>query len=202
MTNNTNNFTPQKFKTKIDLVRNYFEEVKIPERVDYDELYLKIINQFDDWAKKDKNVVIKYLKKYVKQINNDIINNQKGPKAKDAYIKQYGDYIISELKKEMLIYVRNDKDRYFALNRYVWRRLRNFESKPRLEIKKELLEKNGSICSNRKCNAKVKKSNLDVHRKDHNKAYSISNCVLLCKECHKRASAKERRDLKFVAPLT
>ena len=50
------------FKTKIDLVRSYLEEVKIPSKVIYDDLYLKVISQFNYWGKKDKNIVVKYIK--------------------------------------------------------------------------------------------------------------------------------------------
>lgn len=180
------------FETKIDLVRNYLEEVKIPSKVVYDDLYTEVINQFDDWRKKEKNVVMKYLREYVRKINVDILNNQKGPKAKDPIIKQNGDYIIEYLKGKMMEFVNNDEYKFFALNRYVWVRLKLLESKPKAKIKKELLEKNGNVCSNKKCKTKTKVSDLDVHRKDNFKEYSISNCVLLCKKCHKLANKRER----------
>jgi hypothetical protein len=164
----------------------------IPSKVDYEELYTIVVSQFSDWKKKEKNNVIRYLKEYIRQINIDELNSQKGPKAKDPIVKQHGDYFIKNLREKMQNCFRSDEHRLFALNRYIWVRLRELEAKPKREIKKILLDNNGPVCSGKGCKTKSKISDLDVHRKDHLKMYSISNCVLLCKKCHKLANNSER----------
>jgi hypothetical protein len=92
--------------------------------------------------------------------------------------------IKEKIKKES-----ETEDEWFYLNRFVYARLQLDEKMGKRKIKKELFHKN-PFCY--LCKKKFESMRgVEVHRKDNQRGYSESNCVLLHRECHEKIHSKK-----------
>jgi len=131
----------------------------------------------------------KYLKRWVQGCRFSWLKDQaetqnKIPKT-DPQVKKIGDSLLSHINFVLDTVSGDDHVLRFKLNRWIYARLHQKEVQSKKPIKKELWNSGNKQCS--KCHKKFKTiKNVEIHRKDQNKIYSIDNCVLVCKECHEK----------------
>ncbi len=107
----------------------------------------------------------------------------RGPQPKDSEVKRLGDAILDHVRFCVGLAGRDDSHLRFKLNRWVFSRLLQDETRAKRPIKKELWESGMQTCQ--ACGqpfASLK--GVELHRKDSDKGYSAENSELLCRECH------------------
>ena len=131
-----------------------------------------------DWYKSQIKTGKIKTHKQIKQFKNGQI---------DPKVKKIGDEILNHINFVMDISSGDDANLRFKLNRWVYSRLLQSEIKAKRPIKKKLWESGMNTCQAPKCN-KIFKSlkNVEIHRKNQQKIYSIENCILVCRECHEK----------------
>jgi len=103
----------------------------------------------------------------------------------DPKIKTIGDSLLSHINFVLDTISADDQVLRFKLNRWIFTRLQKKEIQSKKPIKEELWNSGNKQCS--ECHKEFKTmKNVEIHRKDQNKIYSIKNCVLVCKECHEK----------------
>jgi len=112
---------------------------------------------------------------------------QSGTDKADPEVKRIGDEILKHINFILDITAKNNSDLRFKLNRWVYSRLQQFENKTKRPIKKQLWESGIKSCQAPNC-GKIFKTikNIEIHRKDNSKGYSVENCILVCRECHEK----------------
>lgn len=105
----------------------------------------------------------------------------------DPEVKRIGDEILKHINFILDISAKNNSDLRFKLNRWVYSRLMQSEIKIKRPIKKQLWESGIKSCQAPNCGkifTTIK--NIEIHRKDNSKGYSVENCILVCRECHEK----------------
>jgi len=104
--------------------------------------------------------------------------------------KEKGARILDEVYKNIKSAASSDYEEFY-LNRYLFQRLRNKEQKDKKEIKEQLYTKNPKChyCGESFATDK----GVHLHRKNSERVYHKSNCVLVHKGCH---PAQEKADNK------
>ena len=103
----------------------------------------------------------------------------------DPEVKRIGDEILKHIKFIVDISARNNQDLKFKLNRWIYSRLLQSEIRAKRPIKKQLWQSGMKICQD--CGKKFDGiKNVEIHRKDRLKGYSVENCILVCRECHEK----------------
>jgi 5-methylcytosine-specific restriction endonuclease McrA len=83
-----------------------------------------------------------------------------------------------------------DEGKAFYLKRFLYQRLRGKEVKDKNVVRDEIWESGARECG--KCGKEYgEPTGLAVHRKDSSKPYSLSNCVVMCIECHRKEHSKK-----------
>jgi 5-methylcytosine-specific restriction endonuclease McrA len=105
--------------------------------------------------------------------------------SKKDKIKRIGDEILNHARFVIGIAAGNDAQMRFKLNRWVYARLQQEEIREKRIVKQALWDSGIRLCQ--RCKKKFKSiKNVEIHRKDGEKIYSIENCQLLCRECHQK----------------
>jgi len=105
----------------------------------------------------------------------------------DSQVKTIGDEILNHINFVLDITAKNDTDLRFKLNRWVYARLLQAEIRAKRPIKKQLWDTGMKSCQGNGCNKKFTSlKNVEIHRRDNSKGYSIVNCILVCRECHEK----------------
>ena len=101
-------------------------------------------------------------------------------------VKKIGDEILNHANSIMDISSGDDADLRFRINRWVYSRLQRSEIMAKRPIKEKLWESGMRTCQAPKCN-KVFESlrDVEIHRVDQQRRYSMENCILMCRECHR-----------------
>jgi hypothetical protein len=103
-------------------------------------------------------------------------------KTRNSSYKEKADNVLKWAQRKIKDAARDDEDKWFLINRWVYARLQKDERSMKKPIKNKLFTENP------KCNRCKKKFNtirdVHLHRNEKNKGYSEDNCVLLCKDCH------------------
>lgn len=112
---------------------------------------------------------------------------QNKTRPRDPIIKKVGDEILNHVKFIIDITSGDNVNLKFKLNRWVYSRLLYSEIKEKKPIKKKLWESGINFCQVPRCNNIFKSlKNVEIHRKNQQTAYSIKNCILVCRECHEK----------------
>lgn len=108
----------------------------------------------------------------------------------DPDVKRIGDQILNHINFIFLdISAKNDSDLRFKINRWVYSRLLQAEVRAKRPIKKQLWNGGMRSCQAAGCPKKFSTlKNVEIHRKDSTKAYSVENCILVCRECHEKSN--------------
>lgn len=133
-------------------------------------------NEFS--AEEKKNLKLNKAEK----ISLDII--PPGKKAEN-HVKRVGDSILDHVRLMIKEIAKDDENFTFKLNRWVYARLMQDEIRKKRPIKQELWDlgmKSCQVCGKEFQTLK----GVEMHRKDGARAYSISNCELLCRPCHQK----------------
>ena len=104
------------------------------------------------------------------------------PPPKDQRAKHLGDEILNHVRDHLDRECHNDPDLRFLVNRWVFARLQLDARKETNRVKKALMESGMAECQGNGPHG----GGLEVHRLDGSVRYKEENCILLCKECHKR----------------
>jgi len=103
----------------------------------------------------------------------------------DSKIKNIGDGLLYHINFVLDTASAGDETLRFKLNRWVYTRLHQKEIQSKRPIKKQLWESGNKQCA--KCGEPFNtKKNIEIHRVNPDKIYSIENCVLVCKACHEK----------------
>jgi len=111
---------------------------------------------------------------------------KEAPKS-DPDVKRIGDQILDHINFVLDVSAKNDSDLRFKINRWVYSRLLQAEVRAKRPIKKQLWNGGMRSCQAAGCLKKFSTlKNVEIHRKDSTKAYSVENCILVCRECHEK----------------
>jgi len=101
--------------------------------------------------------------------------------------KEELDNLLDETRNEINKLSKNDPDKQFYINRFIFARLQLDERKTKTQIKKELFLEE-TICFYKKCARKEfdTRKGVHLHRRNGDKGYSLENCVLMHPECHQK----------------
>jgi hypothetical protein len=131
----------------------------------------------------------KYLKQWVQGCRFPWLKEKSETKKQilraDPKIKTIGDNLLNHINFVLDTVSADDQTLRFKLNRWIYTRLHQKEIQFKRPIKKELWISGNKQCSECRKEFKTMK-NVEIHRKDQDKIYSIENCVLVCKECHEK----------------
>jgi len=130
---------------------------------------------------------------YRSQIRTGRITNTQEPPAKalnsDPDVKRIGDQILNHINFVLDISAKNDSDLRFKINRWVYSRLLQVEVRAKRPIKKQLWNGGMRSCQALGCGKEFSTlKNVEIHRKDNTRGYSVENCILVCRECHEKTS--------------
>jgi|SRR3989338_33379 len=116
--------------------------------------------------------------------------SKKGRRGQDE-LQIAGHKLLKGINTQIERISQGDDAKMFYLKRFLYQRLRSKEVKDK-NIIRDQIWKNGVRECNR-CGKEYSKPTglLAVHRKDSNKPYSLSNCVLMCIECHRKEHSKK-----------
>ncbi len=115
--------------------------------------------------------------------NVDAAASTRGPQPKDPEVKRIGDAILNHARFVVGLAAADKPDLRFKVNRWVFSRLLGDEVRTKRPIKNELWESGMRACQ--ACGQPFASAkNVEIHRKDADKGYSLENCELLCRECH------------------
>ena len=102
-------------------------------------------------------------------------------------VKRIGDEILKHINFVIDISAKNNSDLKFKLSRWVYSRLMQSEIKIKRPIKKQLWRLGMNTCQVPDCGKKFKTiKNVEIHRNDSSKGYSVENCMLVCRKCHEK----------------
>jgi len=105
-------------------------------------------------------------------------------------VKRIGDQILAHISFILDISAKNDSDLRFKINRWVYSRLLQAEVRAKRPIKKQLWNAGMRSCQALGCPKEFSTlKNVEIHRKDSTRGYSVENCILLCRECHEKSKA-------------
>lgn len=105
-------------------------------------------------------------------------------------VKKIGDELLNHVNFVLDIAAGNDAELRFKLNRWVYARLQLAERRMKDPIKKQLFDSGIKSCQAPGCGkAFTTLKNVEIHRKDGEIAYSIKNCMLVCRKCHEKYGA-------------
>lgn len=100
-------------------------------------------------------------------------------------VKRCGDAILNHVRFLIDEFAGDDEDRRFKLNRWVYARLMQDEIRQKHPIKQQLWDSGMRTCQWCGKDFDVLKD-VEIHRKESNLCYSLSNCELLCRSCHRK----------------
>jgi hypothetical protein len=61
------------------------------------------------------------------------------------------------------------------------------EIRAKRPIKKQLWNSGMKSCQTSGCGKEFKTlKNVEIHRRNNSKGYSVENCILVCRECHEK----------------
>ena len=111
-------------------------------------------------------------------------------RSTDPEVKKIGEHLLNHVNFVLDIAAGNNAELRFKLNRWVYARLQLTERRMKDPIKKQLFDAGIKACQAPGCGktfASLK--NVEIHRKNNERAYSIKNCMLVCRQCHEKYSA-------------
>ncbi len=106
-------------------------------------------------------------------------------KQEENHVKRIGDNILNHVRAMVKEIAGDDENLEFKLNRWIYARLQQDEIRKKRPIKQELWDLGMKSCQECKKEFQTLKG-VEIHRIDGSKAYSISNCDLLCRPCHQK----------------
>lgn len=121
---------------------------------------------------------------FTAEIRNTLSASSRNSGRSGSRIKEHGDRILRDARQAITEAAAGDHQLRFKINRWVFSRLQQDEILQKKPIKQELWDTGIRACQ--VCGkpfASLK--GVDLHRKDSSKPYSLDNCQLLCKLCHK-----------------
>lgn len=129
--------------------------------------------------------------KFIRKVKIGILPANKKPilssekKLTIPQIKKIGDGILNHINFILDVTAKDDADFRFKLNRWVYSRLQQAEIRTKRPIKKQLWDLGMKSCQ--ECHGKFDTlKNVEIHRKDTSKGYSVKNCILVCRKCHQK----------------
>lgn len=112
-----------------------------------------------------------------------IESSARGRSARDERVKALGDPILKRVRAELDLTAGEDATLRFKLNRWVFSRLMNDETKSKRPIKQALWNSGQRKCL--LCGKNFESlRGVELHRVDESLHYFEANCQLLCKSCH------------------
>lgn len=105
----------------------------------------------------------------------------------DPKVKKIGDQILNHINFVLDISAKNNSDFRFKINRWVYSRLLQAEIRTKRPIKKQLWNSGMKSCQVSGCGKQFNTlKNVEIHRKNNSKGYSVENCILVCRDCHEK----------------
>lgn len=103
----------------------------------------------------------------------------------DPIVKELGDKILNDARDAIKKSCGTDEGLKFLVNRWVYARLQLDERQAKQPYKKHLWTHGSRQCA--ECGVTfATMTGVEIHRIDHRKPYSVENCALVCKTCHRK----------------
>jgi len=118
----------------------------------------------------------------------DSVKATRGPAPREPEVKRLGDPILNHVRFVISLAAAGDEGVHFKLNRWIFARLQHDEIRVKRPIKHRLWQSGMRGCVT--CGQRFSSiRNVEIHRKDPSQPYSVENCELLCRECHREIAS-------------
>jgi hypothetical protein len=161
--------------------------------MDYDTITAKVKKHFpkSKWNKTHWSWYRTQIKngqfknKFSEEERTNLSLGKKNGQPKDNKVKRVGDAILRHIRFMIGEVAGDDISLRFKLNRWIFARLQQEEIKAKRPVKQKLWDSGMTSC--RLCGKKFNTlKDVEIHRNDSARGYSVENCILLCRPCHQK----------------